>query len=401
MDAEIFIALINPAMLAIFAAAFMLLWLHQRRHRYIALLAVGMLALAGGFLLNYFAPFGIAASRIVSNLLFVGGGVALVAAVLGRYGRRPPLRLVLGIAGTGFTIFLWFLFVVPDLTTRILTINFTFGAVTLVLARELSRVPDRRLIDQVMFGAASIFGIAFFVRPLAAVWVEGPYLSYDDLYDTIYWITLTFSASICLLVFCLAMITAIALDVIDEFRRESNTDPLSGLLNRRGFEEASDAIIADCRRQGQHVALVVCDLDNFKRINDCYGHGCGDRAIVAVAECLARSAERRYPVSRPGGEEFAMLMPRTSLPMARLFAEGARGAIASVIVAGAPADLSLTASFGVARLEADDTLADLMERADRALYEAKRSGRDRVCVSAEPERHEMLVLPERAIASGA
>ena len=383
MDTGVFIALINPGMSLVFAAAFLLLWHHQRQRRYIAAVGMGFLAISFGFLLQYFTVYSVELSKLASNLLFLAGGVGLAAGALGRYNRMPPLRAVTLIAGLGFAVFSWFLFVQPDLSWRVYAVNFSFGAITLAMAAELKNVRERRLIDNLLLGIVAFWGISFFVRPVAVMWVEGP-LSYDDFHRSLYWFTLTLSAALFMVLFSLSLITAVALDVMAELKRESQTDPLSGLLNRRGFEEGVDGALRTARRRGMPAALVVCDLDHFKTVNDTWGHAAGDSVIAAFATCLRNRVGPDHVVGRIGGEEFAVLLQGATMGTGRLFAEGVRAAFGEAAVPGLPAGMSFTASFGVAEWQESESVAGLFSRADQALYEAKKAGRDCVRIFADP-----------------
>jgi diguanylate cyclase (GGDEF)-like protein len=179
----------------------------------------------------------------------------------------------------------------------------------------------------------------------------------------------------------MTLIACTTSDVIAELRSESQTDPLSGLLNRRGFEDQASKMLADARRGGLPASLVICDLDHFKAINDTFGHACGDRVIAAVGRLFGTAASARHAAGRIGGEEFAIVLPGANLPAARLFAEGIRNALARLAVEGLPQSHALTASFGVAELVGPESLIELLARADAALYAAKRDGRDRVRVA--------------------
>ena len=126
---------------------------------------------------------------------------------------------------------------------------------------------------------------------------------------------------------------------------------------------------------------MIADLDQFKSINDTYGHASGDRIIQAFGELVSRTAGGREVAARLGGEEFAVLLPGLDLASARLFAEGVRMTFAGLAVDGLPAFHRSTASFGVAEIGPSETLESLMRRSDEALYMAKHAGRDRVRVS--------------------
>jgi diguanylate cyclase (GGDEF)-like protein len=156
----------------------------------------------------------------------------------------------------------------------------------------------------------------------------------------------------------------------------SRTDPLTGVLNRRGFDERLDIELRRARRRAEPLALVVGDIDHFKRLNDEFGHAAGDEALRRVADALRASSREMDVISRIGGEEFAMLMPATGLDGAYEAAERMRRALESSDGG------RLTISFGAVELadEHDDPAA-LIARADAALYDAKETGRNRTVVA--------------------
>lgn len=182
----------------------------------------------------------------------------------------------------------------------------------------------------------------------------------------------------------LLMLLIIVRDAMAEVTARSETDKLSGLLNRRGFEDRADRLLATARRAGVPGTMVVADLDHFKAINDNYGHEAGDHVITAFAQVLTAIADKQAVIGRLGGEEFAVFVAGSNIATARLYAEGVRSGFAGLSIANLGPHRRASASFGVAQLRAGDSLSDLLRRADAALYEAKKTGRDRVCIS-EPE----------------
>jgi diguanylate cyclase (GGDEF)-like protein len=181
----------------------------------------------------------------------------------------------------------------------------------------------------------------------------------------------------------LLMLVILARDVLVDATSRSETDTLSGLLNRGGFQRQAELVLRDATQRHLPLALVIADLDHFKAINDGFGHACGDRVIEAFAGLLREATAGSHVAGRIGGEEFAILLPGSNLAGARLFAEGTRSAFGALAVEGLPFDHRCSASFGVTERLPRDDVADLMQRADRALYEAKKSGRDEVCVATE------------------
>lgn len=163
----------------------------------------------------------------------------------------------------------------------------------------------------------------------------------------------------------------------------SHIDPLTGIANRRAFEEALDREWRRCARAGTVVAIVMMDVDMFKRYNDYYGHPAGDHCLATVAESLKSVIHRSTDmIARYGGEEFIVLLPETGPEAAYSIAESMRATIEGL---GIPHEASsvaevVTASFGVVSIHADAQrdVTSLVEIADRALYGAKEAGRNRV-----------------------
>jgi diguanylate cyclase (GGDEF)-like protein len=161
---------------------------------------------------------------------------------------------------------------------------------------------------------------------------------------------------------------------------KSEVDNLSGLLNRRGFERAAAGIFDDATSLSQPLALIVADIDHFKSINDRFGHAAGDQAIRTFA-ALLETAAGGHVIGRTGGEEFVIVLKGADLMAARMLAEGARSAFSHTQLTELDSE-PITASFGVAERARGESLSDVMRRADLALYDAKRAGRD--CVRTAP-----------------
>jgi diguanylate cyclase (GGDEF)-like protein len=167
--------------------------------------------------------------------------------------------------------------------------------------------------------------------------------------------------------------------------RQASTDGLTDLANRRHFEEALAAEISRSERFGGMLALVLADLDDFKQVNDRYGHQTGDDVLRSFADVLRETVRDIDMAARYGGEEFAVLLPQTDLEGAERLAERLRETIASRRLTLEPgATFAVTSSFGVASFPAASTAAALFAAADEALYRAKSEGKNRVvCADAE------------------
>jgi len=153
----------------------------------------------------------------------------------------------------------------------------------------------------------------------------------------------------------------------------SRTDLLTGLGNRRDFDDHLASALARRRRYGENAALVLLDLDRFKTVNDTFGHQVGDSVLMEIARRLESSLRTEDSLARWGGEEFVLLLPRATDESAREFAFRIKAKISS-----GPCDRVgiVTASFGITMLRESDAADDVLARADTALYRAKQSGRD-------------------------
>ena len=173
-------------------------------------------------------------------------------------------------------------------------------------------------------------------------------------------------------------------DANERLRELSQHDMLTGLLAARAYYEQGDRLILAARRVGRPCTVLFIDLDHFKWINDSHGHATGDAVLRAVAECMASNLRRSDLIGRIGGEEFSVLLPHTDATQALVLAEQLRVAVESLAPAAPdiPAGrLRVTASIGVAvSHDGDASILDVQQRADRAMYQAKAQGRNRVTV---------------------
>ena len=166
----------------------------------------------------------------------------------------------------------------------------------------------------------------------------------------------------------------------EEFRKQANTDSLTGLYNRRYFIDHAEREFYRAKRHLRIVSLISIDIDHFKNINDSYGHPAGDKVLISVAKCLLPCIRQEDILARIGGEEFSILLPETTLKSAKVVAERIRLNQSNLSLEGEwNGEITLTVSIGVTciRFE-DDTFDDFFTRADKALYQAKALGRNHV-----------------------
>jgi len=161
----------------------------------------------------------------------------------------------------------------------------------------------------------------------------------------------------------------------------ANNDPLTGLANRRVFEDRIDSILDGSRRHNRPVSLAIMDLDYFKQVNDTYGHGEGDRVLQRVAHILKKTIRSTDLLARMGGDEFILVLPDTSLKSARYLAQRLCGAINKLDIK-VPGDKRLGVSIGLIQYQHDMSKENLLIRADEILYQAKSAGRSQVCLGS-------------------
>jgi diguanylate cyclase (GGDEF)-like protein len=155
-----------------------------------------------------------------------------------------------------------------------------------------------------------------------------------------------------------------------------NTDSLTRLANRRFFIDFLEKAMAFSKRHEQALSVIMADLDNFKSINDTYGHQAGDQVLAAFGQVMQASIRQEDLAARFGGEEFILMLPGTTLEEATILAERLRESLENL--AFPPLKTRVTASFGIAQYRPDDTFETLVNRADEAMYAAKAAGRNRV-----------------------
>lgn len=177
--------------------------------------------------------------------------------------------------------------------------------------------------------------------------------------------------------------------LLTQLADEARTDALTGLLNRRGFEERAQLELAHARRERRSIAVVAFDVDHFKRINDEWGHEVGDRVLVRLGELLAAQSRDIDVAARFGGEEFVLLLPGCTSRDAEVLTARVRSALQAPDPAGLP---SVRVSAGILAAVAPNSLDVMLQGADAALYRAKRAGRDRTVILERADRPRTRVL---------
>lgn len=380
-----FILAINLVIAALFALAFLLVALTNRSDR-VAL----WFALAYVFGIAYvFCEFVLPTQSyakiayVVGFMAFLGAVTAVSIGITRRYNRPVPWLLI-GVAVAGFGVTNWLAFDLErDSMVRMMGYQAPYAFMQALAAWVVLRSRRRQPIDLALMALFSLSALQFLSKPLVANLTGGTGGTAQEYLVTTYALYSQSLGAVLQVATGLVMLMLLVRDMLVDITAKSETDALSGLYNRRGFEERAIPLLAAARSDKVPVSVVIADLDAFKAINDTFGHDRGDEVIVAFARLIRDQAPKRAIVSRIGGEEFAVVLPSANAAMARLYAETVRSSFAGLAIAGLPSDFRCTASFGVAESDGEVSLSDLRRRADAALYAAKRGGRDRVCVAGE------------------
>ncbi|MEQ1951756.1 GGDEF domain-containing protein [Mesorhizobium sp. CN2-181] len=383
MDQGLFISLLNPAVSGVLSFAFLVIWAGRRDRRHILLLGLCYFCVGVGFILQGFnlgLPF--EAAKFLSNLLFFVAVSLMAWAVTARQFLRVPILALAACTVAGMAVFSWFLFVQPDFVARVFAVNYGLGAMCVIIALSLRQARNMAFVDRLLIWLAALRALDFFIRPLVVALFESGHAEQMPFVASAYWLTTSLSVILFSVLIAVTLLTTVASDAMRQLRVESRTDPLSGLLNRRGFEEEAAPFFDRATRQPVPLGFVLADLDHFKTVNDRHGHAVGDAVISAFAALLQRTGADKAIIGRIGGEEFAVIMPHCDLGTTRLFAEGVRAALSAGALEGVAPGLGVvTCSFGVGARTGGESFETLFKRADDALMQAKQTGRDRVRVA--------------------
>lgn len=386
MSAAAFVMSINLFVAAMFATAFGVIAAYQRSSIAARWLALGYGLGVLNAVLEFILPFQ-SDARPVSFAIFAVFLFALTFMVLGlarHYRVLVPRRILFGLVALSLAINFAILDMPRTSFLRAALYQMPYALIMVVGVNVLLAYRDRKPLDLALIALFGLIAVQFLAKPFLSAMIGSGAVPQDYLQTTYAAISQSVGA-ILLITNGLLILLILVRDVMAEMTARSETDKLSGLHNRRGFEDRADKALLLTTRSGVPAAMIVADLDHFKQINDGFGHGVGDTVITAFADVLRRGVPEHAVLGRTGGEEFAVFLPGATLEGARLYAEAVRGHFAGLSAALLPTvSKPLSASFGVALLEPADSVSDLMRRADVALYQAKTAGRDRVVVTTRP-----------------
>ncbi len=372
-------AFLLPIMMATFGIVFLLVARHGGRGA--AAWGIGYLASGAAFATPYVLDaLPVVAQALLADALFLLAFVAFAAALRARFGLPRRFRRDAVLALAAFAAIVYAVAMRGDLRAELMTSD--VACVLLLVGpfvKGLARA--RRAVDWTVLAITGLVMADNLLR--TTVFASAGSIDLDGFAASTYAFAMQASGAVFGLFFALAALAAVASDVIEGHRDAAESDPLSGLLNRRGFEIRSPPFTRKSTVAG---TIVTCDIDHFKRVNDAFGHAAGDRVIAIMAAMLKRDLPAGALAARFGGEEFVLYLPNAGPGEAVVLAERARLAFSLLDVSAAGITAGLTASFGVAAVEpGDHSLHDALARADACLYAAKLAGRNRVVAAQRPE----------------
>lgn len=370
------LSLLGPGTIFVFASAYVWTWfLTHRRHRYLLLIAFAMVLPVPGALLQIFAgSLDKGLTTVLSGILFMIAPLCAAEGVMQRYGRQLGLAwdtVLLVVSSIALTYF-WY--GDQNFQARAYIVNFFSGIVFIVTAIRISAATRARLTDRVVFWVFLVYGVHIFPRTI--LMVDGVPSSTESAYDyPLFWQLVSLSTAVFATALGLAFLVSVLTEHMDDLRRERDFDALTGVLNRRGFEERAVQMLNDHARTD--LALILCDLDYFKGINDTYGHRVGDEVLAHLGTLLSGISRKTDALGRIGGEEFALLLPDCGPDQAAAFAERIHEMIETAEFALPDDRVAIRASLGVAIRRPGEAFSVWFDRADAALYRAKAEGRNR------------------------
>lgn len=384
MSGASFILAINLVVAGLLAAAFAMIALQDQKRSAGMWIALSYVLGMTYFVVEFVIPL-LSDARmgvVGAFAVFLAAMAAFNTGVARRYEVAVPWQ-AMGVLFAASIIGVWFSQELPRLSFgRMMLYQAPYFFMQAIAVGLVLSARSRNWLDTVLAGTLVASALQFLSKPFLAHALGGWGADPQAYLDSNYALVSQTLGTVFAVAVALLMLVVLVRDIVAEATTKFETDTLSGLLNRRGFEHHGALALDHSLQQGLPVAMVIADLDHFKSINDRFGHAAGDRVIRSFAGFLLATASGRHVAGRIGGEEFAIIMPGTNLASARLFAEGARSAFAGLPINGLPQDMRFTASFGVAERAPGERITDLMQRADNALYEAKHAGRD--CVRVSP-----------------
>ena len=367
------IVYVPPVLFGLVAVTFLVLWRQNIVTNWQWGAGFGQTAL--GFSLSTF-PIEPIFDAFTSGMIFIGAAYCYSSAVFEHFQAPSFDRERRWFVGAYTLLLVYCIFILESLRYQIFLTDIAFACL-IGLALTMAIPKARRSVDRILL--ASI-GLAFVDTVARAVYFFFFYGDasddFADFVDSAYNLAVHITTITICMTFPFSALVASGVSAMERHRQAAERDPLTGLLNRRGFETALTEFGVSGLREG---AVLVCDIDHFKQINDTLGHATGDAVISAVADMLRQVTAASAVTARFGGEEYVVFLPSSSVAEARTSGERIRQTVSEKDWRFFGLVRPVTLSIGIDRIRLDETDAHAaIARADRAHYAAKAAGRNRV-----------------------
>lgn len=390
MQAQI-LGMLTPLMALLFAATFALFWKIGDMKRHVLGFSIGYCLFAMGYLVTHFLPGDAFYLFHTTQALYSTALIIMIASICERAGQRVQIGLLAGIYVISASVLAIAVATTSDVAPRLIIVNTGYGAMYIVGLTTLLMARRRSIVDFAIIAMVTIQGMDFLVRPNMTLMFESTIA--DEAYrDSFYYSLIGLVLGVKSVFGAMVLMGATIVEWTTSLRESSSRDPLTNLHNRASFEQAMMELLPRAQTEGRPLSLVVADIDNFKQVNDIWGHQAGDQAISSFGELIQNTVRGCDYAGRVGGEEFCIAVWNCPNDPAERLAERIRMAFARFEHEGLNEDIRLTASFGVATAREGETYERLFARADASLYEAKSKGRNRV------ENAERVGLPDEPAA---
>ena len=379
MSANYNLMVLTPSLaLLVLAAVLIVAWFNQRSQRFLFWQACAYSLTALPLAAQTLIPLEVLTRyALLIGSIYLLGAWCLAKCWADRWRVSTHPHIALQVSIVTLAVVYHFSWVNPMPWARICSFSVGSGLVLMLpILQVRSRMSSVHWLDKLLLWLSIAFTTYTFTRP-GLIWLLG-YSDLRSLPKSPYWLLTLVSILNFALLFSLVMTAIAAKETVDKLRRERDFDALTQLLNRRSFQEYAQQRLADMRLYP--MAVLACDIDHFKRINDTWGHKRGDEVLQLVSTTLKDSVRENDLVARFGGEEFVLLLTEISLKDAEAIALRIQRDLRlnnEVL----PSGYTLTLSFGISALDSTTPLDQALREADRLLYEAKNAGRDRVHVS--------------------
>lgn len=379
LPADPYFALLAPACVFLLGMVLLACWWLQRRQagaQYLLWMAAGYLlpatAVALQSLMNNAQ---LAQWALHTGVLYLGGAWGIAKGMtLRTTGKHQPWWPGALVGLLCLASLYYYSRVDEQLWMRVQLLCIGLGLMQLLtLDSVLRAVPARDRLESMLRWTYVAFAVYALLRALVVLLIAS-HQDMETLTRSGYWLATLVGALLFSMWFSLVLLACSVRDMLFTLREERNRDSLTGLLNRRAFMESAQTLMAD--RRSAPWAVVVGDVDHFKRINDSWGHACGDQVLQNMARVLAKQVRDGDLVARFGGEEFVLLLARVNLQEAQTIVQRIRSELHASPIGLPDARMLVTVSFGIADVLDLPDLVAALHRADLLLYGAKQAGRD-------------------------